>query len=81
MRPEGHGDVLQLGVKLERMLAAFTMFMVVAGWSVSQYYVGPLSVFASIFVSLLELLVGVLQAFVFTFLTAIFVGLYTEPSH
>jgi F-type H+-transporting ATPase subunit a len=63
------------------MLAAFTMFMVVAGWSVSQYYVGPLSVFASIFVSLLELLVGVLQAFVFTFLTAIFVGLYTEPSH
>lgn len=63
------------------MLAAFTMFIVVAGWSVSQYYVGPLSVFASVFVSLLELLVGVLQAFVFTFLTAIFVGLYTEPSH
>ena len=63
------------------MLAAFMMFIAVAGLSLSQLYVGPISGLASLFVSLLELLVGTLQAFIFTFLTAIFIGLYTQPSH
>ncbi len=63
------------------MLAAFMMFIVVAGLSTNQLFVGPISGLASVFVSLLELLVGTLQAFIFTFLTAIFVGLYTQPSH
>jgi len=30
---------------------------------------------------IMELLVAVLQAYIFTFLTALFLGLYVEPSH
>lgn len=63
------------------MLAAFMMFIATAGSWAAMTYVGPINVVASVLVSLLELLVGVLQAFIFTFLTAIFLGLYTEPQH
>ncbi len=63
------------------MLAAFLGFIMVAGLTVSQTYVFPLSVLGSVFVSLLDVLVALIQAFVFTFLTAIFVGLYMEPQH
>ena len=63
------------------MLAVFMMFIVMAGWTASLSYVGTMSVFASVFVSLLELLVGALQAYIFTFLSAIFIGLYVEPAH
>ena len=44
-------------------------------------YVGPLCILASVLVSLMELLVAALQAYIFTFLTAIFIGLYMEPAH
>jgi F-type H+-transporting ATPase subunit a len=63
------------------MLAVFMMFIVTAGLTVSLTYVGPLSIFASVFVSLLELLVATLQAYIFTFLSAIFIGLYVDPAH
>jgi F-type H+-transporting ATPase subunit a len=63
------------------MLAVFLMFIVTAGSWVTLTYIGTLSVLASVFVSLLELLVATLQAYIFTFLSAIFLGLYMEPSH
>jgi len=42
------------------------------------FYVGPLVVLGSVAVDVLELLVAGLQAYIFTFLTAMFLGLYAE---
>jgi F-type H+-transporting ATPase subunit a len=44
-------------------------------------YVGPLVVLGSVAVNLLEILVAGLQAYIFTFLTAMFLGLYAEAGH
>lgn len=65
------------------LLAVFMMFIVIALQENirSLTYVGPLSILGSVFVDLLEVLVASLQAYIFTFLTAIFIGLYMEPSH
>jgi len=67
------------------LLAAFMMFILAAelGWSTlaQSLAIDALSIAASVMFSLLELMVAVLQAYIFTFLTAIFIGLYTEPSH
>jgi len=48
---------------------------------VSVFYVGPPAVLASVAIYILELLVSGLQAYIFTFLTAMFMGLYVESSH
>lgn len=45
------------------------------------YAVSPISVAFSLFISLLELLVAFLQAFVFTLLTAIYIGMAVEDHH
>ena len=45
------------------------------------YAVAPLSVLLVLGLSLLELLVAALQAFIFTLLTAIFIGLAKHPAH
>ncbi len=45
------------------------------------FYVGPACILASALVSVLELLVAGLQAYIFTFLSAMFIGLYAEGEH
>lgn len=49
--------------------------------SYSFTYVGPGIIIFSVALNLLELLVAVLQAYIFTFLSAMFIGLYAAPSH
>ncbi|MHC4563872.1 MAG: F0F1 ATP synthase subunit A [Planctomycetota bacterium] len=49
--------------------------------AVHVWYVGPLCVLVSAATCLIELLVAVIQAYIFTFLTAMFIGLYAETSH
>jgi F-type H+-transporting ATPase subunit a len=44
-------------------------------------HIGPTVVIASVLVSFLEILVGCLQAYIFTFLAAMFLGLYAEAEH
>jgi len=60
-------------------------FQVVRAWlethSTSLFYVGPMVVLGAVAVDLLELLVAGLQAYIFTFLTAMFLGLYTAGEH
>ena len=65
------------------LLAVFMMFIVGAleAGKNQLLYVGPISVIASVGISLMELLVGAIQAYIFTFLTALFIGLYVEPAH
>jgi F-type H+-transporting ATPase subunit a len=45
------------------------------------YLVAPLSVGLVTMMSLLELMVAALQAFIFTLLTSIFIGLAKHPAH
>jgi F-type H+-transporting ATPase subunit a len=48
---------------------------------ISVFYVGPICLVGSVLMSLMELMVATLQAYIYTFLTAIFLGLYIEPEH
>jgi F-type H+-transporting ATPase subunit a len=41
----------------------------------------PISLGLSLFIMLLELLVALIQAYIFTLLTAIFIGMYVHPAH
>ncbi len=41
----------------------------------------PVSLGLSLFIMLLELLVALIQAYIFTLLTAIFIGMYAHPAH
>lgn len=48
---------------------------------IESYYFSPISILLSVFMSTLELLVAVLQAFIFTLLTALYIGSSTEEAH
>ncbi len=69
------------------LLAVFLMLIVQSGIDFIEtgsppiFYVFPICVGASVAISLLELLVVALQAYVFTFLTAIFLSLAMEEGH
>jgi F-type H+-transporting ATPase subunit a len=41
----------------------------------------PISLGLSLFILLLELLVAFIQAYIFTLLTSIFIGMYAHPAH
>jgi F-type H+-transporting ATPase subunit a len=41
----------------------------------------PVSLALALFVMLLEILVAFIQAFIFTLLSAIFIGMFAHPSH
>ncbi len=65
------------------LLAVMMMFILMAmrAGLANVFYVGPFCILASVGIELLALLVAGLQAYIFTFLTAMFLGLYVEPSH
>ena len=44
-------------------------------------FVSPVSVFFALFISLLELFVAFLQAYIFTMLTSLFIGMSIHPQH
>ena len=53
-----------------------SMFSPAVGWAAS-----PLAVFFALFVNVLEILVALLQAYIFTMLTAQFIGMSVHPAH
>ncbi len=69
------------------LLAVVMMFLVqtlesvIEEQKVAFFYVAPACVLGSVLINLLELLVAGLQAYIYTFLTAMFIGLYVEHSH
>lgn len=65
------------------LLALLMMFILQAleAQVARVFYVGPFCVAASVIVEVMELLVAGLQAYIFAFLTAMFLGLYVESSH
>jgi ATP synthase subunit 6 len=69
----GHVVILAF-ISLIFILAA--MFSPIIGWAAS-----PIAVFFALFVYLLEILVALLQAYIFTMLTAQFIGMSVHPAH
>jgi F-type H+-transporting ATPase subunit a len=41
----------------------------------------PVSIGLALFIMMLEILVAFIQAYIFTLLSAIFIGMYAHPSH
>jgi len=72
----GHALVAVLLMFVLQALAAM-----LADESYRLLYVGPICILAGVAVNILELLVAGLQAYIFTFLSAMFLGLYAETSH
>ena len=76
-----------LAVRLfANMLAGHIVLAVILGFAIQasrgfQYLVAPASVLGVVALSLLELLVAFLQAYIFTFLAALFIGSAAHPSH
>jgi F-type H+-transporting ATPase subunit a len=62
------------------LLAVLLMFISMASGAIS-WLVTPASIAGAVMISLLELLVALIQAFIFTFLTAMFIGLAAHPQH
>jgi F-type H+-transporting ATPase subunit a len=66
------------------VLASIMLFIVVAGHAGSWWLWGTVtfaSVFGCVALSLLELFVAFLQAYVFVFLTSLFMGMALHPEH
>jgi F-type H+-transporting ATPase subunit a len=63
------------------VLFVFLSFIAIAGTDLLGYFITGGSVFANVILSFLELLVAFIQAYVFTFLTALYIGGALHPHH
>jgi F-type H+-transporting ATPase subunit a len=61
------------------VLAVIVAFIAASAGSVAWWGVAPASVFGAVGLSLLELFVAFLQAYIFTFLSALFIGMAVHP--
>jgi F-type H+-transporting ATPase subunit a len=61
------------------VLAVIMAFIAASAASVAWYAVAPVSVLGAVALSLLELFVAFLQAYIFTFLSALFIGMAVHP--
>ena len=68
----GHMVITALLMLIPLMAAINVAF----GWAVV-----PVSLALALFIMLLELLVALIQAYIFTLLTAIFIGMFAHPAH
>jgi F-type H+-transporting ATPase subunit a len=68
----GHMVITALLLLIPLMAAMGTVFGVL---------IMPVSLGLALFIMLLELLVALIQAYIFTLLTAIFIGMYAHPAH
>ncbi|MCK5114417.1 MAG: F0F1 ATP synthase subunit A [Phycisphaerae bacterium] len=67
---------------VQTLVSAYTTAMdATVANEVHFFYIGPVCIIGSVLIEVLELLVAGLQAYIYTFLTAMFLGIYAEPSH
>ena len=59
------------------VILAFISMIVI----LQSLFVAPVSVFFALFISLLEVLIAFLHAYIFTILTALFIGMSLHPQH
>jgi F-type H+-transporting ATPase subunit a len=46
-----------------------------------NFFISPLPIVGILFVSLLEILIALIQAYIFTILSAVFIGMAIHPQH
>jgi len=61
------------------VLAVLVAFISASAASAWWYAIAPTSLLGAVALSLLELLVAFLQAYIFTFLSALFIGMAIHP--
>ncbi len=61
------------------VLAVILAFIAASAASMAWYAVTPASVLGAVALSLLELFVAFIQAYIFTFLSALFIGMAVHP--
>jgi F-type H+-transporting ATPase subunit a len=71
--------VVDLGLKAIRPMLAFSPGD--PGFHAHGIYVLPICIVGSVALNLMELLICGIQAFIFTIMTALFLGMYAEASH
>jgi F-type H+-transporting ATPase subunit a len=74
---------MMAGHTLLAVLTLFTLATAKGALQQSMLYMGATAVcvLGAAAICLMELLVAALQAYIFTFLTAVFLGMYVEPAH
>jgi F-type H+-transporting ATPase subunit a len=60
-------------------LVIFTVLALI--FMFKNYLITPFPIFGIIFLSLLEILIALIQAYIFTILSAVFIGLAVKPHH
>jgi F-type H+-transporting ATPase subunit a len=60
-------------------LVIFTILSLI--FMFKNFFISPLPILGIIFVSLLEILIALIQAYIFTILSAVFIGLAIHPQH
>ncbi len=61
------------------VLAVLMAFVAATAGGMMVWLVAPLSILGAVSLSLLELFVAFLQAYIFTFLSALFIGMAVHP--
>jgi F-type H+-transporting ATPase subunit a len=62
-------------------IVIFSLMSFIFTFSAVWYFIAPVSVAAIVLFSLLELLVALIQAYVFIMLSAVFIGMSLHPEH
>ena len=62
-------------------IVIFSIMSFIFTFNMFWYFVAPVSVATIVLFSLLELLVALIQAYVFTMLSAVFIGMSLKPDH
>ncbi|MCZ6691340.1 MAG: F0F1 ATP synthase subunit A [Planctomycetota bacterium] len=71
-----------LAVRLfANMIAGHIVLSVILGFATASIWVAPVSIGGAVFMYVLEIFVAFLQAFVFTFLMTVFLGMAVHPQH
>ena len=71
-----------LAVRLfANMIAGHIVMSVVLGFAAASIFIAPVAVAGGVFMYMLELFVAFLQAFIFTFLMTVFLGMAVHPDH
>lgn len=63
------------------MTAGHVLIPVFLSFIVAFPYIGPVPLFMAVAITILEVLIALIQAYIFTFLTAVFMGMALHPEH
>ena len=81
----GEGTVRLFANMLAGHMVITTLLLLIPLMGELSFFAGaamaPISIVLAVFIMLLEVLVAFIQAYIFTLLSAIFIGMYAHPAH